>query len=78
MSRHLSCDGTRFHHHGRRVRAADLTPGDTYRAFTVTGNPYTDRITTQHGPVEVIAIPVRTPDGVHHTDTASPDKEDLL
>lgn len=78
MSRHLSCDGTRFRHEGRPVRAVDLTPGDTYRAFTVTGNPYPDRVSTERGPVEVIAIPVRTPDGQTHTDTASPDKEDLL
>ena len=78
MSRHLACDGTRFHHDGRPVRAVDLTPGDTYRAFTVVGAPYPDRITTQSGTADVVAIPVRTGDGNHHTDTASPDREDLL
>lgn len=73
MSRHLTCDGTRFHHEGRRVRAADLQPGDTYsigaRTSTVTGTPYPERVDT----VEVMRVPVRTHDGLHLVDTVSPD-----
>lgn len=83
MSRHLSCDGTRFHHDGHPVRAADLQIGDTYthadpnRPTTVTGAPYPGTVDTLQGhTVPVIHIPARLHDGTNFHDTAEPDTKE--